>query len=535
MKNTSIGKLIAVFLSILLCFGFILSCDGTNTPVPDDSTNQNSNNSTNQNGNSSSTNQNGNNSSSTTTTTVEEEQVIPNDELAVEVEDTTYDWADWTAPAEIPYEAPVDDITIKKLQMISIGPGANCSTEMTINWHSYEPVNYVEYTMADDTAFANSRKVWLKAELTKGSFTVNGKVYGWNDGSKNDNTKFYVCKTDLTKLKPNTDYIYRVGTHADQSDTYKFKTAGKDGGVFSFFWASDLHTPKGDSSYIKNITDLINYSNVNLKKEGLPEIGFALFTGDLVNEGGIYKDWTYWDSIAALKNYMFATITGNHDYYWDKNHDGRVSNRWQLECTAYPATNTYTKSGSLKTLPPSNYWFLYNKVLFIGIDSMGEESVDPDGKTDITAQKAWFKAVVEENKGKFNYIVAHQHFAYLVNNEAHDWGPFNDWYTYYTNYGVDFALGSDSHEYSRTYEIRGSKSPVKNGRTGTVYVTSPMTEGTIGGVTYQADTTKPAEFYGGGCVAGAYFVVDSNKMTLNVVGKDGTIYDTKSVGRKTRE
>ena len=162
------------------------------------------------------------------------------------------------------------------------------------------------------------------------------------------------------------------------------------------------------------------------------------------------------------------------------------------------------------------------------------EALDSEEKTTVGAQKSWFKAVLEANKGKYNYIVAFQHYAYMVNDEAHDWGPFNDWYSYYTTYGVDFALGSDSHEYSRTYEIRGSKAPVKGGKTGTVYVTSPMTEGTIGGVNYRAETARPAEFYGGGCVAGAYFVVDSNKMTLNVVGKDGTIYDTKSVGRKTR-
>ena len=524
MKNTPIGKLIAVFLSILLCFGFILSCDGAGNQVNNNPDNPN----------------NPGNPDNPSTDNKIEDQTFPNDELAVEVEDTTYNWADWTPSEEIPYEAPVDGITINKLQMISIGPGANCSTEMTINWHSYEPVNYVEYTMANDTGFANSRKVWLKAELTKGTFTAaDGTVYGWASNKALDNTKFYVCKADLTNLKPNTDYIYRVGTtgtNATKSETRKFKTAGKDGGVFSFFWAADLHTPSTSKSCAENITKLIDYSNVNLKKDGLPEIGFALFTGDLVDEGGYYKDWECWDSIKALKNYMFATITGNHDYYW---YDGyrisgskaRVSNRWMLECTAYPATNV---CGS-KKLPASNYWFLYNKVLFIGVDSLYSESVDPDGKTTVGAQKNWFKAVLEENKGKYNYIVAFQHYAYMVNDEAHDWGPFNDWYTYYTNYGVDFALGSDSHEYSRTYEIRGSKSPVKNGRTGTVYVTSPMTEGTIGGVTYQADTTKPAEFYGGGCVAGAYFVVDSNKMTLNVVGKDGTIYDTKSVGRKTRE
>ena len=486
MKNTSIGKLFAVFLSILLCFGFILSCDGAGTP----------------------------------------------NNMTSEID------------SPIPYEAPASGITINKLQMISIGPGANCATEMTINWHSYEPVNYVEYTTAGDSGFSNSNKVWVKAELTKGTFTAaDGKIYGWNNGSKNINTKFYVCKADLTNLKPNTNYIYRVGTigsNAKKSETRKFKTAGDDGSTFSFFWAADLHTPSGSSSYTKNITDLIDYSNVNLKKDGLPEVGFALFTGDLVEEGGIYKDWEYWDSIEALKNYMFATIVGNHDYYW---YDGyringskaRVSNRWQLECTAFPATNTYTASGAEKTLPASNYWFLYNKVLFIGIDSMAEEAVDPEARTTVSAQKKWFKAVLEENKGKYDYIVAFEHYSYMLSMvpDYVEWGHFPDWYQTYTNSGVDFALGSDYHEYSRTYEIK-NKAPVQGEATGTVYVTSPMTEGTIGAVNSQDGAKLPAEFYGGGCVAGAYFVVNSDSITINVVGKNGKIYDTKSVKKKAR-
>ena len=505
MKNTPIGKLIAVFLSILLCFGLLFSCEGTNTPVDNNP-----------------------------------ENIRPD-------EDPTYNWADWIQPEEIPYEAPESGITINKLQMISIGPGADCSTEMTINWHSYEPVNYVEYTMASDTGFAKSRKIWVKAELTKGTFTAaDGKVYGWNDGSgTNDNTKFYVCKADLTKLKSNTNYIYRVGTtgpNAKKSETRKFKTASAIGSPFSFFWAADLHTPSSSSTYTKNITDLINYSNENLTKGGLPKIDFALFTGDLVDEGGKYKDWQYWDSIEALKNYMFATIVGNHDYYW---YDGyringdkpRVSNRWQLECTAYPATNTYTVSGVEKKLPASNYWFLYNKVLFIGVDSLAGEAIDPDAQASVSAQKSWFKAVVAQNKGKFDYLIAHQHYACIINDEIIDWGPFDDWRSTYETCLVDFALGSDQHEYSRTYEVRGSnQTPVKEGgKPGVVYVASPQTEGTISGVTYRSDTTKPAEFYGGGCVAGAYFVVNSDTITLNVVGMNGTIYDTKTIKKKTRE
>ncbi|MBP5252060.1 MAG: metallophosphoesterase family protein [Treponema sp.] len=480
------------------------------------------------------------------------QSAIPTDELKVEVEDTTYNWADWNQEDEIPYEEPVSGITRPNLELITVGPGADCSKEMTICWHSPVPVNYVEYAMADDTAFANSRKIWIKAELTQadkfeGKPGNDGKsTYGWigSDSHSLDNTKFYVCKATLTKLKPDTAFIYRVGTNEPTpkvSGTYKFKTAGNCGGQFTFFWSSDLHTPKGSSSYYNRVSELIDFSNANLAKKSLPEIGYVLFTGDLVNQGGRYSNWLNWDKIPELKEFMWASCVGNHDYYFWNGHEtqsgdkSRVSGRWQFECTAFPDTNKYTKDGVVVELPPSHYWYLYNRVLFIGIDSMYEEALDPYCNTTLAKQIAWFEAAVKENEGKYDYIVAFQHYAYIVNNEIM-YGNYNDWKSVYDAAGVDFALSSDSHEYDRTYELYKGSAIADDGH-GTVYVTSPMTEGSeVTSIDNNANISynSKSEFYGGWCVGASYFVVNSNSITLNTIGRDGKIYDTKSVGRKKR-
>nr|MCR5765264.1 metallophosphoesterase [Treponema sp.] len=479
------------------------------------------------------------------------QSTIPNNPLIVEdVDDSVWIGTD-SSNAEIAYIAPADDVSINKLQMISIGPGADCSKEMTINWHSPVPVNYVEFTTADDTSFSKAGKVWVEGKLTEGNFedtdakdNTKQKKYGWNDGSgKLDNTKFYFCKADLKKLKPNTDYIYRVGTgnSSEISKTFKFKTAGTKGGQFSFFWAADLHTPSGSSSYIKRISELIGFANANLKKADLPEVDYVLFTGDLVEAGAVYQDWLYWDAIPEIKDYMWATTTGNHDYYLYDGYRGlsgkaRVSPRWQYECTAFPSTNTYkTSDGTVKTLDPSNYWYLYNRVLFIGIDSMSEESVDSKYKESLSTQKAWFKAVVEENKGKYDYIIAFQHYAYLVCDEE-VWGHYADWRKIFDSVGVDFALGSDSHSYSRTYEIVKSQK-IASDANGTVYVTSPMTEGgSLSAISNEYPNGKGKfEFYGGGCVGGCYFVVNSNSITMYLIGAKGRVFDQKTVGKKKRE
>ena len=477
---------------------------------------------------------------------------VPADTLKVEAVDNTV-W-NGTRDTEIAYEAPADGITISKLQLITAGPGADCSTEMTVSWHSPVPVNYVEYTTADDTSFARSGKIWIKAELTKaedfeGRNDSGSTVhYGWGrlSGStiKLDHTRFYVCKAKLEGLKPNTDYIYRVGTNGASplsAGPFKFKTAGTQGGQFTFFWAADLHTPSGDSKYVKRISELIGFANANLKNQSLPEVSYVLFTGDLVEEGAYYSSWLYWDAIPELREYMWASCVGNHDYYFDESYrvgsqKARVSPRWQYECTAFPDTNKYTKSdSSVEELPPSNYWYLYNRVLFIGIDSMLEESCDPEYTSENSAQMRWFKAVLKENEEKYDYIVAFQHFAYIVNDKVM-YGHYDDWKTVYDEAGVDFALSSDSHEYDRTFELYKDRA-IETGKNGTVYVTSPMTEGSaLDPMTNKAPGkyNSKSEFYAGGVKGGMYFVVNSNSMTMYTIGKNGTVFDEKTVGRKKR-
>ena len=61
------------------------------------------------------------------------QSTIPDGPLTLEDLDTTPWNGSASSNEEIADEAPADGITISKLQLISIGPGADCSTEMTAN------------------------------------------------------------------------------------------------------------------------------------------------------------------------------------------------------------------------------------------------------------------------------------------------------------------------------------------------------------------------------------------------------------------
>ena len=167
---------------------------------------------------------------------------------------------------------------------------------------------------------------------------------------------------------------------------------------------------------------------------------------------------------------------------------------------------------------------------------MTGETLDPEYDSSLGAQTSWFNAVVKENEGKYDYIIAFQHYAYLDGTEV-KYGHYDTWRKIYDEVGVDFALGSDSHEYSRTFELyKGSRIlPEENG---TVYVTSPMTEGSsLSPIsnTYGENGSGVSEFYGGWGVGGSYFVVRTGSMTMYTIGANGRVYDKKTVGRKKRD
>ena len=94
--------------------------------------------------------------------------------------------------------------------------------------------------------------------------------------------------------------------------------------------------------------------------------------GDEV-QGSVYGALDKGNEMIGIMNkagYDLAT-PGNHDYYIRPKEDIKyISNKWFIDWAATPKTNTIND----KKLDPSNYWFIYNKVLFINIDSTQNDS-----------------------------------------------------------------------------------------------------------------------------------------------------------------
>ena len=422
------------------------------------------------------------------------------------------------------YSGDSKTTTIKAIGMINTGPGADCSTEMTIAFHSPYSENFVEYTEASDTTFTNAKKI-----------SVTGTYRDENRQFVDENGKsvtFYSCKAYLENLSPDTKYIYHVGNNKETSNVMNFKTAGTNG-KFSFAWLADVHTASKSDTYRENIKTVLNR---------MKSIDFVMFSGDITDVGNQYHEWEYFSGNPSISNYMYATIAGNHDYYIRPKEDIKyISNKWFIDYAATPKTNTINDN----KLDPSNYWFIYNKVLFINIDSTQNDS-SKENEIDVSKQIKWFEDVVENAEGKYDYIIVQQHFSYLVDKEI-KYGRFTKWSPIFLKYRVDLALGADSHEYYRSAPLywTGTKTSQDtltedtvevSEDLGTVYMTAFQLDGSglSSGVKNKATFLKDLSFYAGGGKGACKIDITKERIKVSLITSDSDEADTVTINKKRR-
>lgn len=420
------------------------------------------------------------------------------------------------------------------VSMVTAGPGEDSSSSAVISWHSTSTGSYLEYTDADGDDFVNT-VVNCNETLTAAK---------WSEG---DAARHFRCKVCLNSLTPGSTYKYRIkDNNGNCSEVATFRTAGADTTYFQFMWLSDNHVPKGGTTTLERVRELINLAQ---DKPGV-DLDFVLFTGDMVNKGKRYEDWKYWSDSGLMNDITYAFVVGNHDYYDLSSAKNRESNAFFTDICAFPANYV---EGTASVLD-SNYWFIWNRVLFVCVDTMSEEGVETGGLSgaSLLDQKEWFKAVVEANEGNYDYLIFAQHYPWFdEDTKACDYGNYSSWYKLFDQYKVDFALSSDEHHYRRTYPLFHGRNPNYTSATnpniekaervdgivtkGTVYVVSNLTEGSsLSNLKNEVSSGLKYIEYSAGGVGGVYFTVTPENMTLHLIGAGGYEWDKITVARKSR-
>ena len=422
----------------------------------------------------------------------------------------------------------------RDVDIIYSNPGEDCSTQVTVSWHCKYPTSRLSYTVKSDINYQNAVNVDVTGEFDDTSF-VNYDV-----------ASFYKCVARLTDLSPDTEYIYRISCKGYISDEYTFKTAGAT--EFTFAYMSDIHAVPYDNlelgmsanKKLQTVQTLLNQA----KKINGEKMAFVITTGDETWRGSQYSNWLEWSKTeytTAVKDYLWLSCPGNHEYYtqftssvWNYYPDKYASNTSAIYSDPDCFYNTYFNA--VKAVPQNGpkgitscYYTLYNNILFICIDSMQSSEYGH-----LNQIKAWFEEVCQANEGKYQYLIAYQHYPWYDFVTGEDKYAYR-WRDIFDKYGVDLALSGHMHGYLRSKSLYNGKVSEDLNK-GTVYVVSPQIGDrpkVISGYTNQnlfayRESTKTWPDYS----AISTITVNSEGLSYKLISTDGEVHDSFTIPAK---
>ncbi|MDF2869438.1 MAG: alkaline phosphatase-like protein [Anaerocolumna sp.] len=383
------------------------------------------------------------------------------------VTDTTYpyianiDWFQFTkAPKKINQKS------------ISLNVGAD-ETKRNITWY------------ADDET-PGLLQIAKKSDMTGNVFPdQNSVTYSASVKATND-TGFYSNQLTISELLNDTEYVYRLINGSTISDNYSFKTGTK--GDFSFLFAGDPQIGAGSTA-----TDITGWDNtLNKALNYFSGTDFMISAGDQVNTASNESQYTGFLNHDILKSTAIATVIGNHD----------TSNAAYSEHFNNP--NVYDFG---KTSAGSDYWYVYNNVLFMNLNSNNLSTAE---------HKAFMEAAIAANPEVDWKIVVFHHSVYSVASHAYDSDILKrreELVPVIADLNVDVVLMGHDHVYVRSYMMDGLTPIVEKTEDGKAL--SSVTDSK--GVLYvTANSASGSKYYAIQNQAFPYSAVQSQENRVNI-------------------
>ena len=346
-------------------------------------------------------------------------------------------------------------------EMLTLAPGATIA-ELRLAWYS-------------DSAATNNKSCVRV-------YNASGTVVAEKDTtmSRNGATagKRY-HKIAVTGLAPNTQYKYSVSNNGtDWSNRYDYKTPKAD--AFKFATTGDQHqigAPRVIQIEGSNFTITDNAIEVwgqTLAKIDARGVDFIAGVGDQVDSStynSLSGERGYANFFAPpqMKRIPYAAAMGNHDI------DSAFFLHFNLpNYTGGNAPWTYDIQAR-KTVINGNYWYLYNNVLFVVLNtSMFYPSDLAGAQSSVERFDVAFTSAKTAYAGKYDWIIVQHHEStrsvgshaedkeVLLNKEA-------GFEALMDKHGVDIVVAGHDHVYVRTKPMKGGMAAT-DGK-GTIYIT----------------------------------------------------------------
>ncbi len=306
-----------------------------------------------------------------------------------------------------------------KIGSISISMGAD-ETQRNFTWYS---------TQAGEGTLLIAKASEVKNDTMPES-AIKIAVKGETATNKSG---YYSYQTTASSLAKNTKYAYQVVNGDAKSDINHFTTGSGDG--FSFAFAGDpqigaSRNTTSDSQGWEKTLKLINNS------QELNGVDFMLSAGDQVNIADDEDQYDAYLEHSTLQDLPVATIIGNHD----------------SSSAAYDEHfNVPNESTKGATTAGGDYYFVYNHVLFLALNSNNRSTADH--------QEFMKQAIAATADQDITWkVVTFHHSIYSVANHASEQDILErrtQLSAVFKDLDIDVVLMGHDHVYCRTYMMDG--------------------------------------------------------------------------------
>jgi hypothetical protein len=321
--------------------------------------------------------------------------------------------------------------------------GEDSSSELVAQWHNSGSIETQKLQIAPKTGdFSKAQTI-----------TVTGRVFEGEAGSIGEFEARNVFRAEVTGLSPNTPYKYRMGDTGAWSETYYHVTSSGAADNFSFTVVSDPQS--GAHSDMRNTLRAADAFD--------PESRFYLMGGDVVDEIGKNpaEIVSYTNVASEFNKYRpIAATQGNHDTYYDNGTD----NQYRFgESTVFNAFVTFPDNGwdthADKANRSQSYYFYYNKVLFIILNTLATGNNAGTAEPNHAKQAEWLKKILEDDRAHnlSRYRIVLSHISPLSGRNTDRWltpGVRAAYGKICTDNDVDIFFAGHDHVYGRSNPIK---------------------------------------------------------------------------------
>lgn len=317
------------------------------------------------------------------------------------------------------------------------------ATSVTVNWRTMDNMkeSMVEYLIAD----AHS-----KFTITINQLKAHSRAFNFEKINAVNH------RVRINDLKPDTQYMYRVGSADNWSEWMQFRTAN-----------DALKKPKLSFIYFGDAQQGIKplWSRVIRKAyAAMPDAQLILHAGDLVNVANKDQDWGEWFAAGEFIHGSIPSVMtpGNHEYTHE---DGKahLSVYWKEQFLL-------PQNGPVDELLENSSY--YTDIQGVRIISLNTQMIEEaPSEPCIARQREWLEALLKSNPQKWTCVVMH-HPVYSTKKGRDNKKVRTQLKPLFDKYGVDLVLQGHDHAYARGMNKIALTGGGPNDRSGTMYVVS---------------------------------------------------------------